>query len=554
MLGQLTFGQFAVAGFAAAVAVHVSLATGQFLAGVLVGAVVGALVNVVVGLPGVRLRGPLLAVVTLGFALASRWLFQRGFLFGAGLSPGGARIGPLEVSGSRSYAYVAIVSLLAVLWLVRNVRSSWFGRRLVALRDNEDAARAFAVPALVTKLQAYALAGAVAGVGGAVYAHGFSSVAQTDFPVAASIDVVALTVLGGLGTLVGPILGALYIIGVPRFLPLDSAGLAATQVGWLLLVLYLPGGIAAAIRPLRDRLALAYARRVGLAVVPDTPAEVEPGDEPRRGTWGASDGAGSGPATLSVTGVERSFGGVRAVAGVDLQVAAGEIVGLIGPNGAGKTTLFEIISGFTRPDQGSVHLDGVDISTWAPERRTSVGLVRSFQDAALFQTMTVEQVVRLALDSRGTPGLIAALRGADPSRSDADERVDEVLAAAGLDPYRTTAVGALSTGTRRICELASLAVLRPRVLLLDEPSSGVAQREVEALGPLIRDLARTLDTTVVLIEHDMPLVRSVVDRLVVMATGTVLADGEPDEVLRDPAVIDAYLGGSSVAVERSGVS
>ena len=555
MLGQLTFGQFAVAGMGAAIGLKAMEATGgQLLVGLAVGAVVAALVAVVLALPAIRLPGMLLAVTTLAFALSSRWLFQRPLLFGAGITVPTPRILRLELATTRTYAVAAFVVLAVVLAFVARLRTSTWGLMLIALRDNEPGARAFTVRAVRTKLAVYAIGGAIAGIGGALYGGASTVVAQTDYPAELSVDVVALTVVGGLGLVAGPLLGALYIIGVPRFLPLDSAGLAATSVGWLLLLLYVPAGVAGLLRPVRERLIVTLARATGR----DPNALVNPATEETVPNVDLADvslpplarvALAPGSPLLDVRGLARSYGGVRAVDGVDLAVAEGEIVGLIGPNGAGKTTLFELIGGFNRPDRGTITFAGRDVTGWAPEDRARHGLVRSFQDARLFPSLTVAQTIALA-HQRVAPASPRDLFR--PSAAgDVDERVGELLAVMGLTRYRSTPVRALSTGTRRICELACLVALQPRLLLLDEPSSGVAQRETEALGGVIRTMADMLDMTVVVIEHDIPLVRSLADRLVVMDTGTILASGDPATVLADDRVVTAYLGGDQVAIERS---
>lgn len=259
---------------------------------------------------------------------------------------------------------------------------------------------------------------------------------------------------------------------------------------------------------------------------------------------------------LSLRGVTRRFAGVVAVHTVDLDVAAGEIVGLIGANGAGKTTLFDLICGFTIPDAGVILLDGVDITGLPPDRRAVAGLGRSFQDAALFSQLTVEQVLAVAHERRlGVRNpLLEALWM--PVVYDSEEAVaasvEELVGRFGLGPLRSKFIHELSTGSRRVVDLAALVAHRPQVVLLDEPSSGIAQREAEALGPLIRRLRDEMGFTVVLVEHDMALLRGVADRLVALERGSVIASGAPADVLSDPAVLQAYLGGSTVAVARSG--
>jgi ABC-type branched-subunit amino acid transport system ATPase component/MFS family permease len=261
-------------------------------------------------------------------------------------------------------------------------------------------------------------------------------------------------------------------------------------------------------------------------------------------------------AALELVGVTRSFGGIRAVDDVSLSLAPGEIVGIIGPNGAGKTTLFDLVSGFIPVDGGTIRLGGRDIAHLPPDRRARQGLGRSFQDARLFPAMTVEQCIAVALDRwvevRGPFQPALYLPAAYDAEFEVDERVDELVELLGLEDYRTKFVHELSTGTRRMVDLACLVAQRPSVVLLDEPSSGIAQRETEALGPVLLRMREQLGASLLIIEHDMPLVTAVSDRLVALELGRTIAEGPPDEVLHHPAVVASYLGTTESVVHRSG--
>ena len=265
-----------------------------------------------------------------------------------------------------------------------------------------------------------------------------------------------------------------------------------------------------------------------------------------------------GPAPLEVIDVACSFGGIRAVGGVSFTVAGGEIVGLIGPNGAGKTTLFDLISGFTPLVSGRVLLGGADVTDLEPALRAAAGLGRSFQDAKLFPEMTVAEVLQVAQERFVTnrSALAAAVRL--PAVFDDEERsalrVEELLELMHLGHYRRAFIRELSTGTRRIVDLACLVAHRPTVILLDEPSSGIAQREVEALAPLLLRLRDEMGSALVVIEHDIPLVSSISDRLIALDQGRVVTSGRPADVLADPAVVQSYLGTDAAALGRSGTA
>src|SRR6478609_8913451 len=471
--GQLSLGQFAVAGISAVVSVKVVDETGQFWLGIAAAAVVGALVTLVLGLPALRTRGLVFAITTLAFALATRtWILPQSWMMGEGLEPAKPVFGSLTLSDPRDYYYFAVAMLALAVAVTSWVLRSRTGRDLVALRDNENAARALGVPAARRKIEAFLVAGALAGVGGSVFAHGRDLITPVDFGANASIDVVVFAVVGGLGVVAGPVVGAFLGNGLPNLAGLNIEALTALNLAFLVLILFRPGGVVSTLVPVRDWLVEEWARLRGL-----DPETVRARQEPARRTpfrtaWGAVafvprvTRRQSG-ALLEVTDVAKSYGGITAVDGVSLAVAEGDAVAVIGPNGAGKTTFFEIVAGFVSPDAGDVVLDGRRLTRRSPETRARAGLVRSFQNALLFPTMTVRDSVRIASHesrlTRNSPG-----GGPTP---------DEVLEALGLDAYADETISTLPTGLRRLTELACDIALAPRVLLLDEPSAGIAHSE-----------------------------------------------------------------------------
>ncbi len=251
---------------------------------------------------------------------------------------------------------------------------------------------------------------------------------------------------------------------------------------------------------------------------------------------------------LRTRGLTKRYGGVTAVDGVDLDLQDGEILGLIGPNGAGKTTIFDLISGFAPIDGGQVVLRGIDVTHVPAHVRAGLGLGRSFQDARLWSSLTVREALAVALErSIDVRSPLAALFGMpqvrDSERATA-ARVDELIELLALGAFRDKFVSELSTGSRRMVEIAAILANEPRVLLLDEPSSGIAQKETEALGPVIRRLREHMDGSIVVIEHDMPLLTGLADRVVALDLGRVVTEGPPLEVVRHPRVVESYLGGA----------
>ncbi len=267
----------------------------------------------------------------------------------------------------------------------------------------------------------------------------------------------------------------------------------------------------------------------------------------------------AGPAkrpVLQVEGLTKRFGGIQAVTGVDFTVHADEILGLIGPNGAGKTTIFDMISGHLPQDEGRITLQGRDVSRQGAEQRAAVGLGRSFQDARIFPSLTVAENLALGLERhievRDHVSALFATPAMRESEEDVAFTVDDLVELLGLGAFRDKFVSELSTGSRRIVDLGMAIAHDPTVLLLDEPSSGIAQRETEALGPLLRDIQRATGCALLIIEHDMPLITSLSDQIVALELGRVVLQGTPEQVLSDPRVISSYLGGDLSTIQRSG--
>lgn len=253
---------------------------------------------------------------------------------------------------------------------------------------------------------------------------------------------------------------------------------------------------------------------------------------------------------LTVSGVTKRFGGVLALDGAGFSVSSNEVVGLIGANGAGKTTLFDTISGFVRADAGSLLLrtgggGTVELSRLRVHERAGLGVGRTFQNARLYGSLTVSETLLAVQHSTLRRGFWASVVGLGRSEDEAARtRAEEALALVGLDEHASKLVSELSYGMLRLCELACVVALRPRLLLLDEPSSGMAQKEVEALAPLLESVRAHLAASIILVEHDVPFVTTLAHRIVAMAGGRVIADGTADEVLADEAVVTTFLGGT----------
>jgi branched-chain amino acid transport system ATP-binding protein len=262
------------------------------------------------------------------------------------------------------------------------------------------------------------------------------------------------------------------------------------------------------------------------------------------------------PILLEARGLSKSFGGIKATNGVSFDLRQGEIVGFIGPNGAGKTTLFDLLSGFLTADDGSIFLLGDDVTELTPDGRARRGLGRSFQDARLFPALTVRDTIAVALERqvqvRDPIAAALNLPVVTESEQAVTERVDELIEIMGIQAFADKFISELSTGSRRIVDLACILAHEPRVIMFDEPSSGIAQRETEALGPLLLDIRQSTGASLLVIEHDMPLITGISDRMVALDLGTVVTIGTPDEVVNHPQVVASYLGTDENVIARSG--
>ncbi|MFI1383995.1 ATP-binding cassette domain-containing protein [Embleya sp. NPDC020886] len=574
--GQLSLGQMAFAGLGAlttaALTRGLSIDIGAdrtiafqalpFALSALIAALVTAALAAIVGAGALRVDGMLLAVSTFALGVAAAgYLYRRPFLTDGNASsvplPRGDLFG-LDLSDERTYYYVLLVVLIVVLALIARLRAHGTGRRTIAVRDNPEAAAACTVAPLRTKVTAFALSGAIAGLGGALLAGSVQSVPLTErfFQVSDSLTLVAIVVIGGLGSTVGPVIGSVWVVGLPAFFPGNSlVPIFASSIGLLVLLLYFPGGLTQIANAARAALLRWAEGRLPAEPEPSTPAPKP--ERPLRVRERTETPTASADApVLRTREVSVRYGGNTAVDSVSIQVRPGEILGLIGTNGAGKSTLLNAIGGFA-PATGTVELLGQDVSRLAPAKRAALGLGRTFQAARLFPELTVRETVLVALEARRRSGLLstalllpAATRAERHRRTEAADLIDLV----GLGRYADTPVAQLSTGTRRIVELANLIALDARVLCLDEPTAGVAQRETEALGPLLLRLRRELDAAMIVIEHDMPFMMSISDRLYCLGAGRVISEGTPEQVRTDPAVIAGYLGTDTRAIDRSGAA
>jgi ABC-type branched-subunit amino acid transport system ATPase component/ABC-type branched-subunit amino acid transport system permease subunit len=547
--GQVSLGHFAIVGLGAYLTARWA-GHGWTIPGlVLVIGLIGAAVTAAVGLPALRVRGLTLAVTTLGFAvIAPQWLFLQGWIGGDTLFTAPVERPPISqwsdpLTSQLSIYYVALVLLVLAVLALSSLRRSNAGRVIIAVRDNERSSTTFGLTPATVKLAVLALSGFIAATAGVIWALAWQRVSPSQFSPDVSIAVLAVPIVGGLGSIAGAIAAAALLYLPTFFLAPHVSGLFGSvgrNVGFLLVL----GGLGVVLT--MHRFPNGVAGVVQAAWQRHLDRRAASIDEQRSRPDAAY--------PLAVRDVSVSFGGVAALDRAQLVVEPGEIVGLIGPNGAGKTTLMNVISGVVTPVGGSVQVFGHEVVDLPPEARAGYGLARSFQDASLFAGLTVIETIQVAIARDRKTGFLPALLAAPWVRAfdrETREKAEEVVSSFGLEPWADAMASELSTGTRRICELAAQVAGRPRLLLLDEPTAGVAQRDAEEFGPLIRRIRDDLDCAILVIEHDMPLLMGLCDRVYAMEAGRIIAEGTPQQIRDDPAVIASYLGTDAAAIGRS---
>jgi ABC-type branched-subunit amino acid transport system ATPase component/ABC-type branched-subunit amino acid transport system permease subunit len=550
--GQISLGQYAFVGVGA---FTTGLVTGvgdlrlPWLVGLGAAAAMGALVAFVVGLPALRLRGLYLAVVTIGVAYAgyqSLFRIERVGGGSAGKQVPRPYVGESAIATNADFLALALV-VLVVLWqLDVNLCRSRFGRAFQAVKADEGVAASFGIDVARTKLLAFTLSGAMAGVAGAILGTAYGTVTGTVFRYEQSLLLVVVVVIGGLGSRAGVVGAAFFAVLLPSaMIALFGEGIRGYDLvlnGVLLMytISRNPSGLAGAFREARDKR---LERKGGLPPLPPTRPSL-PALTPLTGAPPVRK-ARPGVPVLEARDVSVRFGGLQAVDQASLRVDRGTIVGLMGPNGAGKTTLFNAITGALTPDHGQVLFLGEDISALPAHARAARGMGRTFQLIGLAKQQSVYENLLTAQHLGAAYGVGSALLGVGPSRwfeRELRERADKVLDGLGFQRFRDTPVGRLSHGQQRIVEIGCCLVTSPELVMLDEPSAGMSPAAAEDLAQTLLDVRDRLGRTVLLIEHNVPLVLSTADELYVMDTGRVIADGEPVEVVTRPQVVRAYLG------------
>lgn len=524
----------------------------EFLPAVAVGAILAGLMSLTVGYAAGRLSDEFLFIVTIAVQVALVELFNNLQL--TGRSMGIAAIPRPTIFGYQLdtnlkvaiLAWVACLIITAMCWRIIN---SPYGRLLKALREDVPAARSLGKRALWTKVTVFAFSSSLAGIAGGLFAMHTLYISPLEFTLDRSVEILSITIIGGLAAFWGPYLGAAIVVAVPQALMFidipDSIagpinGIIYTLVV-LLLLIFRPIGLLGR-DPVREAEKKAKKRKPKLGATEGDDVPKLELSELYKTLHSNEEQAET--KTLRSEGIGISFGGLRAVDDVSVTIRPGQITALVGPNGAGKTTVFNLLSGALKTDSGKVLYGDEDITSLSIEKRAARGVVRSFQEVRLFEKMTVLENVHVSATGIHDETIIAqftpqSFRGRDENDG---RRAEEILSALGLYEKRHTLAKDLSYAEQKMLMMGRLLATGASCYLLDEPMSGLDQAARAQLSELLRTIVADGTTSICIVEHSMRVVREVSSWVMFLDRGRLLTEGTPDEVMNDPELTAIYFG------------
>lgn len=544
--GQISFSQAAFWGVGAYTSALLSVNLGlPVWLGLPAAFVVATLFGICLGIPTLKLSGHYLAMTTIGFGIILQLILINAIWLTGG-SDGIPKIpspwiGSIELRDPSAFYYVAVLLLALCAWGSVRLKDSRVGRAFLAIQGNEMAAGTAGIDTTLYKVMAFALSAGYAGIGGWMFAHSGSHYISPDtFSFDQSIVFVAMMVLGGNGSAAGSILGATLLTLIPEILRfLKDYYMMVYAAGIVVVMIYMPGGIMALVHT------LGVVQRVRVWWRGERAAAQAPASTSASGLLPpVPEAPDANGALLTVRGLAKHFGGLKAVDGVDLTVRRGEIQALIGPNGSGKTTIINMLSGLYVPTAGEIILDGVNLTGRKPHVITGHGVARTFQNIRLFGDLTVLDNVLIGQHSSTKTGMWGSIAHGSAQKAEEAamrEKGLKVIEFVGLRGQEHAEAKSLPYGRQRMLELGRALVCEPKLLLLDEPAAGLNAAETEDLLDLLFKI-RDHGITILLIEHDMSLVMNVSDHLTVLNFGKKIAEGNAEAIQKNQEVIDAYLG------------